>query len=1087
MKPLIKITLLIMSIFVHLTQINAIPPQTTDDELINLFLNQDTQLKQINNKTRDQLLNAVKTKNNSKYAEEYLKKFGLPKKSVNDQISNEIFFKLNDLHYAANDNVINIEKIKKLIDEHKNYPTQKDILGRTPIDIFLEKIKFIEGKKTDNLDAQLGCLKFFRYENIIDEQAFDTTILKLIQTIQKPVHCSAIGKTLKFISAHGSVNLINKTFTALLIQLKNVFVNNQDHYIGMCTKLYPAMKKLYHKSSLTPEDTMLPYVELNEAKAQDLQGGPTHWSDLPHYSYKDHKYLEYPCKIFSEYHTRAIRNLSFNDADKSKNYNQIHAKNMFLETPLHLAVEFNNHQAVKQLYDLDAGSNYGGENYLSKTAKAIAQEKLITDSSFQVVIDVLDGKSPVIAHEEPKPKAEKPEEKHEEPIKPIVHEEPKIAIDQGAVQAYKEIIEAIKKDDYAELKKLLPDQNDRCTKKIKNPESTSKYDYGQTLFYQAATQGKEKIITGLINDGALIDDTAVLNAIKSDNYKIITILIPEKNDRLNKTFNNQKQTLLQLAAKFGYNKIIRQLLKDGADPKPAIKIAQENKNYQSIKALIKKMPPIDTMSTWYSSMQHDDQRYWLEKNHYKDYKTLLHYFNESLQNISIYSDLKGFTETIKGVNALQYDALKSVFKKMAALANEQEIKDLAKKNALDLKIPHLVVLKNKTPVVNNISYVVTDGGSTSKLLIKSVKDLFNADPLLYAAENGCMDIAFSLYNQFKTNKTFPQTSNMLNQSALYLAAKNGHLETVRSLLELGMAYKERFIDGSYNDSPLTSAALNNHYNIMAYLLKIDDLSKWTENSKPEEKEKYRKQCHDHRINDIKEWFDDKSEWYNSPLKSIIFLKYIFSLPPDERGKIYFEEKGEILLNRWIVPGAFQDVINKQTDEHIKALKGQNDRAAQFITLPILHFAAGLGTKQIVELLIKQGFDPNNKFSDQSNVMSLPLHCAVACRNLETVQTLITHNANKNAKIESGQTAYDLAQELLQGLGDDATEKEKIEKISALVKPEEKIVAPEAKEENVESGLSLSLSTLKEKLEQLKFKLQQLSLQLSELKEKLIKK
>ena len=106
-------------------------------------------------------------------------------------------------------------------------------------------------------------------------------------------------------------------------------------------------------------------------------------------------------------------------------------------------------------------------------------------------------------------------------------------------------------------------------------------------------------------------------------------------------------------------------------------------------------------------------------------------------------------------------------------------------------------------------------------------------------------------------------------------------------------------------------------------------------------------------------------------------------------------------------GPSVDIHEAAKDGNIKAVKQHLDAGADvnskggYENGTALHFAAGKGHKEIVELLIAKGVDVNAK----NNRGGTPLHLA---NNKEIAELLIANGADVNAKDEDGETPLDWA-------------------------------------------------------------------------------
>ena len=109
-------------------------------------------------------------------------------------------------------------------------------------------------------------------------------------------------------------------------------------------------------------------------------------------------------------------------------------------------------------------------------------------------------------------------------------------------------------------------------------------------------------------------------------------------------------------------------------------------------------------------------------------------------------------------------------------------------------------------------------------------------------------------------------------------------------------------------------------------------------------------------------------------------------------------------------GPSVDIHEAAKDGNIKAVKQHLDAGADvnskggYENGTALHFAAGKGHKEIVELLIAKGVDVNAK----DNRGGTPLHSTASGGQKEIAKLLIAKGADVNAKDEDGETPLDWA-------------------------------------------------------------------------------
>ena len=274
----------------------------------------------------------------------------------------------------------------------------------------------------------------------------------------------------------------------------------------------------------------------------------------------------------------------------------------------------------------------------------------------------------------------------------------------------------------------------------------------------------------------------------------------------------------------------------------------------------------------------------------------------------------------------------------------------------------------------------------------NAKDDYTWTSLHLAAWNGNLEVAKLLVQHgaeidAKTNYTgigifvdFDETMNDLTQglnqsTPLHFAARNGHLEIVKLLIQHGanLTATNVYYDNDWKHTPADLAAQKGHFEVVDFLL--------------------------------------QTEWTNNGLPGYLRILPSLSIAACFG---YLEILDLMLQNGYDVN--IESQYNHETPLHIAAQSEkfeiakfllQNNADANAKTgydLTPLHQVALNGDFEIAELLLQNGAEVDAKSKDKET----PLHTASDMAYPKVVEVLLKYGARKDLKDSSGKTPLDLA-------------------------------------------------------------------------------
>jgi ankyrin repeat protein len=313
-------------------------------------------------------------------------------------------------------------------------------------------------------------------------------------------------------------------------------------------------------------------------------------------------------------------------------------------------------------------------------------------------------------------------------------------------------------------------------------ESTEVLAHGYKALEKACEQGHEAVVQQIL-DRQLENETepnlsvCLCLAAENGHTSIVRMLlqsqVPHDGTTDKEHVKASMDESLQLAASNGYDAVITELLKFGADPEVAkegwvpLHLAAKNGHLASVQTLLAAEGCDVNTGTWSTKPLHQAAC----EGHVSVVKELLKH-NADIEAI----DTDGCTPL------------------------------------------HLAAQKNFPEVVQ----VMLDGGANIEALDRSATSYSKWTPLHYAACHGGLESA----NVLLSNGADPDPIEVDRWRPLHLAAQNGHLEVVRRLLESGASEDSKTVDGY---TPLLIASKNSHLGVLETLVDYGaNLSRITE-------------------------------------------------------------------------------------------------------------------------------------------------------------------------------------------------------------------------------------------------------------------
>lgn len=281
-----------------------------------------------------------------------------------------------------------------------------------------------------------------------------------------------------------------------------------------------------------------------------------------------------------------------------------------------------------------------------------------------------------------------------------------------------------------------------------------------------------------------------------------------------------------------------------------------------------------------------------------------------------------------------------------------------------------------------------------------VKDAYSNTALELAAQYNDVEAVDFLAKQglSSENRKFKDDSDedFMAMSPIIHALIGGKSENIKYFLDRGISFPENDME-----SPWSTAAADGNINSFRFLFENGYI--------PDDEDLaacYGELAIRHNANDMLDFLIENfpinfiTEEGETPLSSLCTGNEMYA-------ELLLERGGEVTYEAVVnaVEAGFSELVEKMLSkvENINALAEEDNSA--------LAEAVYYGEKDIVEILIEYGEDPNQMYYDEDGYGESAVHVASYCPSADILEYLLHHGGDISLKNSEGKTPYDLAKEL----------------------------------------------------------------------------